>query len=99
MLEYVLSALYSADKDLYMAFFREMDPRPYYEMVAYNRFFDKYRESKAAEVTDSVNDSYLKASGQPQGTKSYGLVVDLAVAYYRDSFDKVELPVIEKPAE
>jgi hypothetical protein len=97
MLEYVLSALYSADKDLYMAFFREMDPRPYYEMVAYNRFFDKYRESKAAEVTDSVNDSYLKASGQPQGTKSYGLVVDLAVAYYRDSFDTIELPVIEKP--
>lgn len=99
MLEYVLSALYSANKDLYMSFLRTMDPRPYKEMVAYNRFFEKYRESKAAEVTDSVNDSYLKASGQPQGTKSYGLVVDLAVAYYRDSLDAVELPIIEeKPA-
>lgn len=81
MYEYVASALYSADSDLYFSLLRSMDKRVYYELVSYSAFFDKYRESKAAEVSDAINDSYLKAHGQSEGSKSYGLVVDLAVAW------------------
>ena len=39
---------------------------------------------KAADVSDAVNDTYLKLHGNAAGTASYGLVVDLAVAYYRE---------------
>lgn len=85
MFEYVMNALYSADKDLYSEVFREIDPRVVNEMVAYNKFYEKYRENKAAKVTNTINDSYIKASGQEAGSKSYGLVVDLCVAYYRDA--------------
>jgi hypothetical protein len=52
------------------------------EFSAYSAFFDKYRESTASKVTGTVNNSFLESQGQSAGTKSYGLVVDLAVAYY-----------------
>ena len=84
MFEYVMNALYSADKDLYSDAISGCDPRVINEMVAYNKFYEKYRENKAAKVTNTINDSYIKASGQEAGSKSYGLVVDLCVAYYRD---------------
>ena len=51
-------------------------------MVAYSEFFDKYRDAKAGEVSSAINNAYLVANGNPAGTKSYGLVVDLAVAYF-----------------
>ena len=33
------------------------------------------------DAQECVNDTYLKAQGQTAGEKSYGMVVDLAVAY------------------
>ena len=53
------------------------------EYTAYSIFFEKYRENKAAETTEKINNSYIEDHGQPAGTKSYGLVVDLTVAYYK----------------
>ena len=53
------------------------------ELAAYSDFFDKYRDNVAADVSGAVNNSYLISQGQTDGTKSYGLVVDLAVAYYK----------------
>ena len=82
--EYVASSLYSADKELYRSLYRERVPAPYKnEMAAYNEFFEKYRENKAAEVSEKVNNGFLQAHGQEEGVRSYGLVVDLAVAYYK----------------
>ena len=81
MYEYIANALYSADSARYFSLLSSMDRRIYGELVAYSRFFDRYRESKVSEVSESINDTYLKIQGQPAGTKSYGLVVDLAVAY------------------
>jgi hypothetical protein len=80
--EYVSSALYSADKDAYAEVRAKLAPEARKEMSAYSAFFDKYRENVAANVTGAVNNAYLTIQGTP-GTKSYGMVVDLAVAYYR----------------
>ncbi len=82
MVEYLSNALYSADKALWEEVFYSLDLRIRYEMEAYNVFYEKYKENKAAEISGAVNDTYLKVQGQTEGTKSYGLVVDLAVAYY-----------------
>ncbi|MDD4774538.1 MAG: DUF3810 domain-containing protein [Eubacteriales bacterium] len=82
MFEYVSRALYSADRDAYYRLMDRMDFRVRYEMISYDRFFDKYRKSVASEVSAAVNDTFLKSQGQTEGTKSYGMVVDLAVAYY-----------------
>ena len=54
-----------------------------YDLRCYSEFFDKYRDSVASEVSDAVNDTYLKGQGQTAGSASYGMVVDLAVAYYK----------------
>jgi hypothetical protein len=85
MFEYVASPLYSADADAYRALWSSLDPDIRGEMTAYNKFFEKYRKNVAATVSSAINDTYLKSQGTV-GEKSYGLVVDLAVAYYRDSF-------------
>ena len=78
--EYVSNALYSADKEAYSEVRSGLDRKARVEMSAYSKFFDKYRENVAANVTETVNNTYLTIQGTP-GTKSYGMVVDLAVAY------------------
>ena len=83
MLEYLMNALYSADRDLYSKLCAEIHPDSMMEMRAYNAFFEPYRSSAASAVSSAVNDTYLKVLGESEGEKSYGLVVDLAVAYYR----------------
>ncbi len=83
MFEYVSGALYSADKEAYNKILDKTDLRIRYEMIAYSKFFDKYRESAVSEISTAVNDTFLKSQGQEEGTKSYGKVVDLAVAYYK----------------
>lgn len=83
MLEYVMNALYSASPDAYRQFYATIDRRIVGEFYAYSAFFDTYRENTAAEISQTVNNSYLQSQGQEAGTRSYGLVVDLAVAYFK----------------
>lgn len=82
MLEYVSGALYDADADAYHRVMRSLDARVLGELRAYASFFEAFEDSAAADVSNAVNDAYLKANGNEAGTKSYGLVVELAVAYY-----------------
>ena len=86
LLEYVTSAYYRADtskdKAEYTALRRSLDEKIRLEQAAYSEFFDKYRDSIASEVSSAVNDTYLQLQGTP-GEISYGMVVDLAVAYYK----------------
>ena len=87
MLEYLLDAIYTADPKKYMEIFYSLDIRVRCDMVAYSSFFDTYRDSTASEISSAINDTYLKSQGQAEGEKSYGLVVDLAVAYILDRYD------------
>ena len=80
--EYVANALWRADKELYYKAVAHLNTEVKYEMTAYNRFYDKYKESTVSQVSGTVNNSYLQSQGTP-GTRSYGMVVDLAVAYYK----------------
>lgn len=82
--EYVASSLYSADRSYYTAVTRRLRSNVTGEMAAYSAFFDKYRENVVANVSETVNNTYLQIQGTV-GSKSYGLVVDLAVAYYRSA--------------
>lgn len=80
--EYVASALSFADKELYFKVSSKLSLEVKYEMNAYSEFYQKYRDSVAADVSNAVNNTFLVIQGT-EGTKSYGMVVDLAVAYYR----------------
>ncbi len=80
--DHVISALYEASPDYYAAAMQNAPRAVTREMVAYSRFFDKYRDAAVADVSETVNNTFLTIQGT-EGTKSYGMVVDLAVAYYR----------------
>ncbi|MBQ8850197.1 MAG: DUF3810 domain-containing protein [Clostridia bacterium] len=82
LFEYVSSALYSASPELYYAAVDTLNADVRREMRAYSAFFDKYRDSTASKVSETVNNTSLILQGT-EGTKSYGMVVDLAVAYYK----------------
>lgn len=85
MYDYLASPLYRSSPALYSKSVRNLCDGAKYDSKCYSDFFDKYRENVAADVSDAVNDTYLKAQGT-EGTVSYGMVVDLAVAYYKDEF-------------
>ena len=82
MYEYIISALSKADKKLYSKTVKNLDTDIRYELAAYSDFFDKYRDSKASTVSETINNTYLTIQGT-EGTKSYGMVVDLFVAYLK----------------
>lgn len=83
MFKYLINALYSADTELFNEAYRIADDRLVGEIVAFNDFYDKYQDNKASEITSDLNDAYQQMQGIEAGVKSYGLVVDLAVAYHK----------------
>ena len=80
--EYVASALGQADGTLYAKAYAKLPACVKSELAAYSDFYDKYRESTVSEVSETVNNTFLIIHGT-EGTKSYGMVVDLAVAYFK----------------
>ncbi len=81
MYQYLAEPMRNASKILYNEAVKGLDERVKYDLTCYSRFFDKYRESAAAEVSDAVNNAYLVLQGT-EGTQSYGMVVELAIAYH-----------------
>ncbi|MEG1621552.1 MAG: DUF3810 family protein, partial [Oscillospiraceae bacterium] len=48
----------------------------------YSQYWKKY-EGPVAEISNKVNDTYLKMNSQNDGVKSYGRMVDLLIADYK----------------
>ena len=88
MLEYVASALYYADREAYAEIYDGFSDEIKGELAAYSKFYDQYRNSKAGDISNAINNAHLMANGVVEGTKSYGLVVDLTVAYFEGKFDE-----------
>ncbi len=53
------------------------------DMAADSAFWNQF-EGPVAEVSNQVNDAYLKANSQEDGVRSYGRMVDLLLAMYRE---------------
>ena len=49
-----------------------------------NSEYWKQFEGPVSEISETVNDTYLKANDLEDGTKSYGRVVDLLLAEYKE---------------
>lgn len=68
------------------------------DLQAYNEYFQSRRNEKAEKVADTVNNAYLKTSGDAQGTLSYGEVYSLLVDWHLQEIVKpqreAEEPVI-----
>jgi hypothetical protein len=81
-LTYSMNALYKEDqekfRELYGTYSEGVKVDLNYSSLYWNQF-----ETKVAEISNKVNDTYLKANNQEDGTQSYGRMVDLLLAYYR----------------
>jgi hypothetical protein len=82
-LTYSMNALYAEDPDAY-AILRDTYSQEVRNDMIYSWNYWKNFDTKVAEVSNNINDAYLKANNQEDGVKSYGRMVDLLLAYYRN---------------
>lgn len=83
MYEYLASALYRTDRELYREALKNVPDVALYDMIASNEVYKKHKDSPLGRINDRLNDAYLKANGT-EGVVSYGYVVRLAVGYYKE---------------
>ncbi len=80
LLQYVINALARTDRDMLALLYENISDTVKNEYKAYNAFVDSVDDSFVRDVAESVNNAYLQGVGT-EGTVSYSLVVNLAVAY------------------
>lgn len=78
---YIMNELYERDRTLYNLARERLCYSVKADLRSYSEFFNEYRNSKASQVTDKINNSYLQANGQENGTESYSMVTRLVCAY------------------
>ncbi len=81
---YAGNALAAVDMDAYIRLSGELCTRAQSDLRWNTVFWNQY-EGKVAEVSNQMNDAYLKANGREDGVKSYGRMVDLMLAYYAEN--------------
>ena len=67
-----------------------------HDLNAYTQFFVEHQDKDATNLANTVNDTYIKVSGDDQGIASYGEVCDLMVNLY---IQEVILPAQKEEAE
>jgi hypothetical protein len=81
-LRHSLNALYEADPDAYFEAHKSLHPGIISDYAANGAYWKRF-EGPVAEVSQKVNDVYLRTNRQEQGVKSYGQMVDLLLAERR----------------
>ncbi len=82
MYEYLASALYRLDAELYKEVLSGLDERARGDIAASNEVTRRHKDSPLGAFISSLNDGYLKMNGT-DGAVSYGYVVRLAVGMYQ----------------
>lgn len=80
---YSMDALRKADYSQYKILTTKYSPKVLRDLKSENEFWSKY-EGVIENVSDSINNNYLKSNGQNDGVKSYGRMVDLLIAEYKE---------------
>lgn len=81
---HVSNALYSADADAYTRIYSQFGEGLRRDLEREHQYWKHY-ESVVNKVAEATNDAYLKFNGQVDGVKSYGRMVDLMLAEFRDN--------------
>ena len=80
MLEYIASALYRTDKELYKEAMSALDERALSDIRASSAITREYSDTILADISRFFNDMFLKSNGT-EGVVTYGMVVRIAVPY------------------
>ncbi len=79
---YANNALYAADYDRWLPYYEQLCPQARLDLQVLSDSLARFENTKANELGSAANDALIKATGQQEGLKSYGKVVDLMLAYY-----------------
>ena len=79
---YCYNALAAVDSSAASVIRTDCSQELLHDMESYSEFFRSNRNETATKVADTVNDTYLKASGDEDGVASYGQVCDQLVNWY-----------------
>lgn len=81
------NALYSVDADAYWEIRSQLNQEVNADLAANNAYwgqFDTKLDQAMESVSTTVYEGFLHSYGQTEGKRSYGMCVDLLVAYYFD---------------
>ena len=54
------------------------------DIRANSEYWQQFDDTVISTVSDKINDTYLKANAQTDGVESYGRMLDLLLAKYRE---------------
>ena len=77
------NALYDTDPAAYWAIRDTLPETVEADLRDNNAYWDQFRDNIVEKVSDTVYDAALKSYGDANGMRSYSMVVELLVAYYR----------------
>lgn len=80
---YCYPQLSKADKELASLVAQNVSDGVMRDLVFEDEYWEPYRKTVTADISNKVYDSYLNANNQQSGMKSYGEMVDLLLAYRR----------------
>ena len=83
MYEYISSALYRTNPERYKEIAMGLTDLAWADILASREVVEKYSNTIIGEISNAVNDAYLKGNGT-EGVVSYGRVVELAVSYLEE---------------
>ena len=81
---YLGNALYRVDPESYRAIRNALPEEVRADLAYNNAYWDQFEDGAVQAVSSQVYDGMLKSYGDERGIQSYGTVVDLLVAYYRE---------------
>lgn len=88
---YCFSSLYKADPERALDLYEKYKEDRNVLLLRLDRsdvskLYEKY-QSKLSDVSDQINDTYLKTFSHEEGIRSYGMVTDYLIAYYLKNVD------------
>lgn len=89
MLAYIYASnqLYNEDISLHDKVDKKLSDGVRKDLIANNEYWKQFETptgKKISEASNKVNNTYLNLNGQEEGTKSYGMIVDLLIAEYKE---------------
>lgn len=77
------NALYGQNTDMYFKIRDQYSEEVLKDLRANSAYWVQYEDTVISAMSNTVNDTYLKANSQSDGVKSYGRMLDLLLAKYR----------------
>lgn len=83
---YATNQLFGEDYDMYEKVMDMLSDEVNRDLIQNSQYWEQFDTpvgNTISSVSETVNDTYLNINGQEEGTKSYGMVVNLLIAEYK----------------